>query len=94
MVELLLSGFVNVLSTPVILLSLIGGVFMGIILGAIPGLTATMAIALIIPLTFYMDPVQSLTMLIGAYNGGTFGGSIFSNTSRRARNTCCRSDSS
>lgn len=76
MIELLFSGFVNVLTNPVILLSLIGGVGIGTVLGAIPGLTATMAIALIIPLTFYMDPVQSLTMLIGAYNGGTFGGSI------------------
>lgn len=76
MLELLLSGFVNVLFSPVILLSLVGGVLIGVILGSIPGLTATMAIALIIPLTFYMDPVQSLTMLIGAYNGGTFGGSI------------------
>jgi putative tricarboxylic transport membrane protein len=74
--ELLLTGFVNVLTTPTTLLFLIGGVVLGIVLGAIPGLTATMAIALIIPLTFYMDPVQSLSMLIGAYNGGTFGGSI------------------
>jgi len=76
MFELLLGGFAKVLLTPSILVSLILGVVVGTILGAIPGLTATMAIALIIPLTFYMDPVQSLTMLIGAYNGGTFGGSI------------------
>ncbi len=76
MLDLLVSGFANVLFTPTILLSLILGVVVGTVLGAIPGLTATMAIALIIPLTFYMDPVQSLAMLIGAYNGGTFGGSI------------------
>ncbi|MDT8903444.1 tripartite tricarboxylate transporter permease [Anaeroselena agilis] len=76
MFELLLGGFATVLSTPSILISLIIGVVLGTVLGAIPGLTATMAIALVIPLTFYMDPVQSLSMLIGAYNGGTFGGSI------------------
>ncbi len=76
MFELLLGGFATVLSTPSIFLSLVLGVVVGTVLGSIPGLTATMAIALIIPLTFYMDPVQSLSMLIGAYNGGTFGGSI------------------
>lgn len=76
MLELLLDGFANVLFTPSTLLALIGGVVLGVILGAIPGLTATMAIALIIPLTYYMDPVQSLIMLMGAYNGGTFGGSV------------------
>jgi putative tricarboxylic transport membrane protein len=76
MLELLLGGFVTVLTTPSILISLIIGVVVGTVMGAIPGLTATMAIALVIPLTFYMDPVQSLAMLIGAYNGGNFGGSI------------------
>ncbi|MDR3073536.1 MAG: tripartite tricarboxylate transporter permease, partial [Deltaproteobacteria bacterium] len=55
---------------------LLVGVTAGIILGAIPGLTATMAIALIIPLTYYMNPVQAFTMIMGAFNGGTFGGSI------------------
>jgi len=52
------------------------GVCAGITLGAIPGLTATMGIALIIPITFYMSPVASISMLIGAYKGGLFGGSI------------------
>ncbi len=52
------------------------GVAIGIVLGAIPGLTATMGIALVIPITFYMDPVASISMLIGAYKGGLYGGSI------------------
>jgi putative tricarboxylic transport membrane protein len=52
------------------------GVFLGIVLGSIPGLTATMAIALIIPMTFSMDPVVSVGLLVGAYKGGTYGGSI------------------
>jgi putative tricarboxylic transport membrane protein len=52
------------------------GVFLGIVLGSIPGLTATMAIALIIPMTFHMDPVVSVGLLVGAYKGGTYGGSI------------------
>lgn len=52
------------------------GVLLGIVLGSIPGLTATMAIALIIPMTFHMDPVVSVGLLVGAYKGGTYGGSI------------------
>lgn len=52
------------------------GVAIGIVLGAIPGLTATMGIALVIPITFYMNPVASISMLIGAYKGGLYGGSI------------------
>ena len=69
-------GFVDVLTDPTILLYLFGGVIVGMILGAIPGLTATMAIALVIPLTYYMTPSQSLIMLLAAYNAGTFGGSL------------------
>ncbi len=75
MIELLFSGFVTILD-PGNLVYLVLGVTAGLVLGAIPGLTATMAIALVIPLTYYMTPVQSFTMLMGAYNGGTFGGSM------------------
>lgn len=52
------------------------GMALGVLLGAIPGLTATMAIALMIPLTFYMSPVAAIAMLVGAYKGGCYGGSI------------------
>lgn len=69
------SGFLAVLQ-PENLIYLFGGVLVGMVLGAIPGLTATMAIALVIPLTYYMSPTQSLIMLLGAYNAGTFGGSL------------------
>lgn len=58
------------------ILSIVFGVSLGILLGSIPGLTATMAIALMIPLTFYMPPVAAISMLIGAYKGGCYGGSI------------------
>ena len=75
MLELFFAGFATILE-PSNLVYLVVGVVAGVILGAIPGLTATMAIALIIPLTYYMNPVQSFTMIMGAYNGGTFGGSI------------------
>lgn len=68
-------AFLSVLA-PENLLYLIGGVLIGLIMGAIPGLTATMAISLIIPFTYYLTPTQSLIMLLAAYNAGTFGGSM------------------
>lgn len=73
--SMLFQGFLSVLA-PENLLYLMGGVIVGMVLGAIPGLTATMAIALVIPLTYYLTPTQSLIMLLGAYNAGTFGGSL------------------
>jgi len=75
MVPGLLEGITSILHLPVIL-AIAAGVGGGVILGAIPGLTATMAIAVVIPFTFYMDPVISISMLIGAYKGGLYGGSI------------------
>lgn len=55
---------------------LIGGVALGIIFGAIPGLTATMAVALLVPFTYYLAPAQGIVALIGVYVGGIYGGSI------------------
>ena len=75
MLELLLHGFADILA-PGNLVYLFGGVVAGIILGAIPGLTATMGIAMVIPLTLTLPAIPSLMMLMGAYKGGIFGGSI------------------
>ncbi len=52
------------------------GVLTGIIVGAIPGLNGPMAIALALPVTFYLSPLGGLAYLIGIMKGGTFGGSI------------------
>jgi putative tricarboxylic transport membrane protein len=52
------------------------GVFVGIIFGSIPGLTATMAVAVFLPLTFAMDLSQGLALLIGLYVGGISGGMV------------------
>jgi len=73
--ETLAAAFNMFFQLPVIGSTLFG-VAMGIVLGSIPGLTATMAIALIVPMTFSMSPVASVGMLMGAYKGGCFGGSI------------------
>lgn len=58
------------------LLFLFVGTALGIVVGAIPGLTASMLIALTLPLTFHMDPVSAVTLLIGEYVGGISGGLI------------------
>ncbi len=52
------------------------GVFIGIVFGAIPGLTATLGVALFLPFTFGMDPIASFALLLGIYCGGIYGGSI------------------
>ena len=57
-------------------LALAGGVFVGVIAGAIPGLSATMAVALTLPFTFSMTPITGILLLLGVYKGGIFGGSI------------------
>ena len=52
------------------------GSFAGIIFGAIPGLTYSMALALMLPFTFTMQPVTGISLLLATYIGGMTGGSI------------------
>ena len=52
------------------------GTVLGIIVGAIPGLSGAMLIALTLPLTFYMQPVDAIVLLIGMYVGSITGGLI------------------
>ena len=51
-----------------------GGVTFGLILGALPGLTGSMGIALMLPFTYNMPPLSSLVFLLSIYSGGLFGG--------------------
>lgn len=62
--------------TPMAMLYVVFGVFVGIIFGSIPGLTATMALAVFLPLTFGMDLGEGISLLIGLYVGGISGGLI------------------
>ncbi len=62
--------------TPIVLLYMVGGVLSGICIGALPGLTATMGVALLLPMTFGMDAAQGILMLLGIYCGAIYGGSI------------------
>ena len=64
----------RLLLTPLNFLIITFGVGSGILVGALPGLTATMAIALLVPFTFGMNPVHSLALLGGIYCGAIYGG--------------------
>ena len=59
-----------------VFLYMVVGVAGGICIGALPGLTATMGVALLLPLTFGMDAAQGILMLLGIYCGAIYGGSI------------------
>lgn len=76
MLDSVLSGFATIFSEPALLLIIVAGVAAGTAVGALPGLTATMAVALMVPVTFGMPAVAGLLMLIGIYIGAIYGGSI------------------
>ncbi len=73
--ELFLNGLLTALE-PVNLLWIVIGTLAGIVLGAIPGLTGAMGISLMVPMTYGMDSVTAICLLLGVYCGGTYGGSI------------------
>ncbi|MRG84850.1 tripartite tricarboxylate transporter permease [Salinibacillus xinjiangensis] len=61
---------------PVILITAFLGTTLGIIIGALPGATATMALTLMLPISFNLDTYTAITLLLAVYCGGIFGGSI------------------
>ena len=73
--DALLTGLTGVTS-PINLLLVAGGTAIGIFVGAMPGLSATMAIALLLPLTFPLPAASGLSMLASLYMGAMYGGSI------------------
>ena len=69
-----LEGFLQ----PFVSLSLIWwigvGTFVGLYVGAIPGLSVTMAVSLLISFTFTWDVLPALAIMVGIYTGGVYGG--------------------
>ena len=57
-------------------LAMVGATLLGVFIGALPGLNPVMAIALLLPLTYSMDPLVALAMIAGIYNGSMYGGAI------------------
>ena len=72
---MIIAGILSVFTLKTLIL-IFGGTVVGIIIGAIPGLTVTMGVALFLPVTFGMSPIDGLSLLVGLYIGGTGGGLI------------------
>lgn len=71
-----ISGILGVFANPFGIICCLLGTFTGLVFGALPGLSATMGVALIIPLTFTLDAVTAIGMLCGVYIGGIAGGAV------------------
>jgi putative tricarboxylic transport membrane protein len=68
-------GFLNAFG-PLNFLMIVAGLAIGIVAGALPGITMLNAIVLVLPFTYLMGIVPALLLMIGVYCGGVFGGSI------------------
>ncbi len=75
MLEQLITGFEAAL-TFTNMLFIAAGITLGIIIGAIPGLGSVTALAVLIPVTYYMSPLAAIAFLVGVNKGGTSGGAI------------------
>jgi putative tricarboxylic transport membrane protein len=73
--DLLLSGF-EVLARWDVLVALLVGSIGGVAIGAIPGVGPAVAIAILLPATFSLDPIVGLTVLLGIYGSSMYGGAI------------------
>ncbi|KAB1915381.1 tripartite tricarboxylate transporter permease [Micromonospora sp. AMSO31t] len=73
----LLDGFANVL-TPMNLLFALIGVTIGTAVGVLPGIGPAMTVALLLPVTYGMEPAQAFIMFAGIFYGGMYGGSTTS----------------
>lgn len=64
------------LTDPMILLMIFAGTVFGVVIGALPGLTSTMGVALLVPVTFGMSPEMGLALLGAIYCSSTYSGAI------------------
>jgi TctA family transporter len=79
--------------TPIFFTLIVAGTFIGIVFSAIPGMTATKAVAVCLPLTYSLGPENGLALLLGLYVGGILpgvGGSAASILSYTAAKTFSR----
>jgi putative tricarboxylic transport membrane protein len=69
-------GSIMTVFTPTFLLVMLAGVFGGLVIGALPGLTSTMAVALLVPITYGMTMELGIAMLVAVYIGAISGGLV------------------
>lgn len=75
MIEQFIEGFGLALRVDTFILMGLG-LFGGMLVGALPGFTTLMAMAILLPISFFLDPIVGIPFLLGIYKGGIFGGSI------------------
>jgi len=75
LLELLLTGLTEVLKPFNILMGFVGTI-LGLILGALPGIGPPLAISLLLPLIFGIDPVSGTVLMLAVFNASVYGGSI------------------
>ncbi|OIQ38171.1 MAG: hypothetical protein BM558_12365, partial [Roseobacter sp. MedPE-SW] len=73
--DLILSA-IDILMRWDVALALLAGSVGGVLIGAIPGVGPAVAIAILLPATFSMDPIVGLTVLLGIYGSSMYGGAI------------------
>jgi putative tricarboxylic transport membrane protein len=71
-----LSAALHLLARADVVIALAIGSVGGVVIGAIPGVGAAIAIAILLPATFSMEPIVGLTLLLGVYGSAMFGGAI------------------
>ena len=74
--DLLFQAFGTIAQSLDILLMIVIGTLIGIVFGAVPGLSGTVAIALLIPLSYYLSPIVAISAMYAIQKGGAYGGSI------------------
>ena len=67
---------ITLMLDPFNIMLIFGGVAIGVTVGALPGLSSPMAVALLLPFSITLDPVPAIAMMASLYCAGTFGGSI------------------
>jgi len=67
---------ISMIFNPFCMFLILVGVIIGIIFGSIPGLSSTMALVLFLPMSFGMEPMNGIALLVGLYLGGISGGLI------------------
>jgi putative tricarboxylic transport membrane protein len=73
--DALFAGFESI-AQPMVLLYMVSGLILGAVFGALPGLTATMGVALLTPITFWLSAQEGMAMLLGIYCGAIPAGGI------------------
>lgn len=79
MFESFIGGFGILFNPETVLMTFLlmsAGLFLGMFVGALPGFTTLMAMAILLPISFFIHPLLGIPFLIGVYKGGIYGGSI------------------